>query len=93
MNCTASSYFIPHSMRAKATRTGALRGAEIQKTPFKKRAKRESKGGEREKRRLNVIVHMVQSHWVEARGGGLNLGNKPGKLTGVHKFTIALLGH
>lgn len=26
MNCTASSYFIPLSMRAKATRTGALRG-------------------------------------------------------------------
>lgn len=26
MNWTASSYFIPHSMRASATRTGALRG-------------------------------------------------------------------
>lgn len=26
MNWTASSYFIPHSIRARATRTGALRG-------------------------------------------------------------------
>lgn len=25
INCTASSYFIPHSMRARATRTGALK--------------------------------------------------------------------
>lgn len=25
MNCTASSYFTPLSMRAKATKTGALR--------------------------------------------------------------------
>lgn len=27
------------------------------------------------------------------RGGGLDLGNRPGKSTGVHKFTVALLGH
>ena len=93
MNCTASSYFIPHSMRAKATRTGALRGAETQKTPFKKRAKREPKRWREGEGRLNVRVHMVQSHWVEAQGGGSDLGNKPGKLTGVHKFTMALLGH
>lgn len=25
-------------------------------------------------------------------GGCLNLGNRPGKSTGVHKFTVALLG-
>jgi len=24
MNCTASSYFIPHSISARATKTGAL---------------------------------------------------------------------
>lgn len=28
INCTASSYFIPHSMSARATRTGALEGEE-----------------------------------------------------------------
>lgn len=29
INCTASSYFIPHSMSARATRTGALERHEI----------------------------------------------------------------
>ncbi len=31
--------------------------------------------------------------WWREREGGLNLGNRPGKSTGVHKFTVALLGH
>lgn len=30
---------------------------------------------------------------VKREGGCLNLGNRPGKPTGVHKFTVALLGH
>lgn len=57
MNCTASSYFIPHSMRAKATKTGALRGKEIQQTSSRRQW--ENQRREREKRRLNAKVHMV----------------------------------
>lgn len=66
MNCTASSYFIPFSMRAKATKTGALRVEEIHWT-----VQRESKGGEKPNRRLNVIVHMVTKSygWGKGRRG------------------------
>lgn len=58
MNCTASSYFIPLSMRAKATKTGALRGRRNPVDQFKETV-RESKGGEKENRRLNAMVHML----------------------------------
>lgn len=45
MNCTASSYFIPLSMRAKATKTGALRdqGSSKQERERKKRWREEQK--------------------------------------------------
>lgn len=43
MNCTASSYFIPLSMRAKATKTGALREKEIQRSGSKRQS-REKEG-------------------------------------------------
>lgn len=42
MNWTASSYFIPHSMRASATRTGALRGH----TAIRRPAQNSGKTGE-----------------------------------------------
>lgn len=58
MNCTASSYFIPLSMRAKATKTGALRGKRKSSGPVQGDGER-MKGGEKENRRLNAMVHMV----------------------------------
>lgn len=48
MNCTASSYFIPHSMRAKATKTGALKGTEVQSNQDRGDGKRTRAKGERE---------------------------------------------
>lgn len=87
MNCTASSYFIPLSMRAKATKTGALRRT-IQRTgEIKKRWREEQKIKSQSSHGYKVI------HMREKGGEGvLNLGKKPGKPTGVRRFTNALLG-
>lgn len=57
--------------------------------PFKETV-RESKGGEKENREIKCHG----SHGsIVISWRGLNLGNRPGKSTGVHKFTAALLGH
>lgn len=58
MNCTASSYFIPHSIRAKATKTGALSGRRNPVDQFKETVER-IEGGKKENRRLNAMVHMA----------------------------------
>lgn len=68
MNCTASSYFIPLSMRAKATRTGALRGEG--------QGEKERKGGGKN-RRLKVRVHTGTKSYARGKKGGGAL--KPGK--------------
>lgn len=67
MNCTASSYFIPLSMRAKATKTGALEQG------------RERKGGGKN-RRLKVRVHTdTQSNaWGGVKTWERSLGNLQG---------------
>lgn len=56
MNCTASSYFIPHSMRAKATKTGAL---ERWRNPIELFMKREREKKRGEDTGVNAKVHMV----------------------------------
>lgn len=73
MNCTASSYFIPHSMRAKATKTGALRGKEIRWT-----SSRRQWGGDGRKREENIKCQgphgSIVIWWERGRRGF-----KPGK--------------
>lgn len=87
MNCTASSYFIPLSMRAKATRTGALRGegSREQERERKKRWREEQKIKSQSSHGYKVICKREKGRW-------LNLGKEPGKPTGVRRFTNALLG-
>lgn len=66
MNCTASSYFIPLSMRAKATKTGALRGDGSGGQEGERR------GGGKD-RRLKVRVHTETKSYAggerEVEGG------------------------
>lgn len=92
MNCTASSYFIPLSMRAKATKTGALRGKEIQWTSSRRQWENQRRREVEQNIKCQGWRGPIVICWRE-REGGRNLGNGPGKSTGVHKFTVALLGH
>lgn len=70
MNCTASSYFIPVSMRAKATKTGALKRT-IQRTGERKKRWREEQKIKSQSSDGYKVIHMR-----EKGGEG---GVKPGK--------------
>ena len=92
MNCTASSYFIPLSMRAKATKTGALKGEEIQRTRSRRQREnhRKREGEQKIKCQGPQGSIVIWGRW----GGGFKPGKEGlGNQQGVHRFSVALLRH